>query len=184
MSERFPKAGSLGIVLLIGMGFVGGGISNAVMGEIADGYLPEALDEQQTINILQQVEERFPAYVERAEMAAGNPQAMADLGYREVDARNVLDRAGQALAYYNENGTFDGPATGNALRALIDLGIEQEQPLIQQASAVLRPADNYGGRMAFLWVAPIPFITGIIFIVWFIKDQRRGGYKAERLEKR
>lgn len=184
MSERFPKAGSLGIVLLIGMGFVGGGISNAVMGEIADGYLPEALDEQQTVAILESVEVQFPTYVEQAEMAAGDPQTIAELGYREADARNVLERAEEALAYYNENGVFEGSATGNALRALIDSGIGQEQQLIEQASAVLRPADNYGGRMAFLWVAPIPFITGIIFIFWFIKDKRRGGYKAERLDKR
>lgn len=183
MSERFPKAGSLGIVLLIGMGFVGGGISNAIMGEIADGYLPDALDEQQTISILETVQDRFPSYVERAETAAGDTRAMAELGYREADARNVLEQSTRALAYYNEHGVFEGSLTGNALRALIDSGIPQEQQLSQQAFAVLRPADNYGGRMAFLWVAPIPLITGIIFIIWFIKDQRRGGYKAERLKK-
>lgn len=184
MSERFPKAGSLGIVLLIGVGFAGGGLSNAIIGEIADGYLPEALDEQQTISIVETVQDRFPGYVERAEMAAGNSRAIAELGYREADARNVLEQSTRALAYFHEHGVFEGSLTGNALRALIDSAIQQEQQLIQQASAVLRPADNYGGRMAFLWVAPIPLITGLIFIVWFIKDQRRGGYKAERLEKR
>lgn len=182
MSERFPKAGSLGIVLLIGMGFVGGGISNAIMGEIADRYLPEALDQQQTISILETVQDQFPNYVERAERAAGNSQAIAELGYREADARNVLEQSTLALAYYSEHGEFEGSLTGNALRALIDSGIQQEQQLSQQAFAVLRPADNYGGRMAFLWISPIPFITGIIFIVWFIKDKRKGGYRAVRLD--
>ncbi|MDR8393617.1 MFS transporter [Aliifodinibius sp. S!AR15-10] len=184
MSERFPKAGSLGIVLLIGMGFVGGGGSNAIMGEIADSYLPDALNEQQTVSILQQVEDRFPEYVERAENAAGNREILAQLGYREADVSNVFEQAQAALAYFKENGEFDGTTTGNALRALIDSGIPQEQQLIQQASSVLRPADNYGGRMAFRWVAPIAFLAGIVFIVWFIRDQRRGGYKIERLEKR
>ncbi|MFH5834173.1 MFS transporter [Halalkalibaculum sp. DA384] len=184
MSERFPKAGSLGIVLLIGMGFIGGGGSNAIMGEIADSYLPEALDEQQTVRILQEVEERFPAYRQQAEQAAGDPQALADLGYREADVSNVLRQTRQALAYYHEHGAFEGNTTGNALRALIDSGMPREQELVSQASAVLRPADNYGGRMAFRWVAPIPFIAGIVFIVWYVKDQRRGGYQVERLEKR
>src|SRR5699024_5205984 len=38
MSERLPKAGSLGIVLMIGMGFFAAGGANAIMGEIADSY--------------------------------------------------------------------------------------------------------------------------------------------------
>lgn len=95
-----------------------------------------------------------------------------------------MEQTEKALAYYHEHGAFDGTITGNALRALIDSGIRQEQELIQQASGVLRPADNYGGRMAFRWVAPIAFLAGIVFIVWFIRDRRRGGYQVERLEKK
>lgn len=184
MSERFPKSGSLGIVLLLGMGFFGGGVANALIGEIADSYLPEALDEQATVQILEEVEAEFPEYVEMAEDAADNPQAMAELGYRAADVSNVLNRAERALDHYEETGEFDGNLTGNALRALIDSGLEQEQELIAEASAVLAPADNYGGRMAFLWIAPLAFFTGIVFIIWFIRDKRRGGYQVERLEKR
>lgn len=181
MSERFPKAGSLGIVLLIGMGFLAAGGANAIMGEIADSYLPEALDEQKTVSILKQEGERFPKYVEKAENAAGNPKVLAELGYREADVKNVLEQATQALAYYNNHGEFMGSTTGNALRALIDSGLDQEQQLIQEASGVLRPADNFGGRMAFRWIAPIAFISGIVFFIWFIRDKRRGGYQIERL---
>lgn len=184
MSERFPKAGSLGIVLLIGMGFVGGGASNAIMGEIADSYLPEALDETKTVHILNQITDRFPAYVEQAEQASGDPQALAQLGYRKADAGNVLEQSRKALEYYQKQGAFDGSSTGNALRALIDSGMGQEQQLIEQASAILRPADNYGGRMAFRWVAPIAFVAGIVFIVWFVRDRRRGGYQVEHLADR
>ncbi len=184
MTERFPKAGSLGIVLLIGMGFVGGGISNAVMGEIADSYLPEALDEQSTVQILEQIERKFPAYLNDARQAQDNPEALARLGYREVDVQNILDRTRIALDYYRQNDQFQGAATGNALRALIDTGIPQEAELTQEASATLRPADNYGGRMAFRWVSPIPVVVGIIFLIWFIRDYRKGGYRVEHLEKR
>lgn len=184
MSERFPEAGSLGIVLLIGMGFIGGGISNAVMGEIADSYLPEALDEQSTVQILEQIEQEFPAYLDQARQAQGNPEALARLGYREADVQNILERTQSALAYYRQNDRFQGAETGNALRALIDSAIPQEAQLIQQASATLRPADNYGGRMAFRWVSPIPVLVGFIFLIWFIRDRREGGYRVKHLEKR
>ena len=38
--------------------------------------------------------------------------------------------------------------------------------------------------MAFRWVSPIPIAIGFIFLVWFIKDYREGGYRVEHLEKR
>jgi len=184
MSERFPRAGSLGIVLLIGTGFIGGGISNAIMGEVADSYLPEALDEQSTVRILEQIEQQFPAYLDAANQAKGDPEAIAQLGYRETDVQNILERTRTALAYYRENDRLQGAATGNALRALIDSGLPQERQLTQEAAATLRPADNFGGRMAFRYVSPIPILVGLIFLVWFVRDYRRGGYKVEHLEKR
>lgn len=180
MSERFPKSGSLGIVLMIGLGFFAAGGTNAIMGGIADDYLPDALDEEQTVNVLEQVEQRFPEYVAMAEDAE-TLEELADLGYREVDARNVQERNEQALAYYRSNGELDGNMTGNALRALIDAGIPEEQELAAEASQILRPADNYGGRMSFFWVAPISFLVAIVFLVMYIRDKRQGGYKAVRL---
>ena len=184
MSERFPKAGSLGIVLLIGMGFAGGGVTNALIGEVADGYLPEALDEQSTVQILEQVEQEFPVYLNQALEAQGNAEAMKQLGYREADIQNILARTETALNLYRQNNALQGVATGNALRALISSGITEEAELIQKASATLGPADNYGGRMAFRWMSIIPVGVGLIFLVWFIQDKRTGGYKVVHLEKR
>ena len=181
MSERFPKAGSLGIVLLIGFGFFAAGGSNAIMGSIADSYLPDALDEQETVTILEQVEERFPEYVMRAENATGNTAQLAELGYRAVDVRIVLERSEEALAYYRQNNELDGVLTGNALRAIVDSGLEQEQALIDQSFEILRPADNYGGRMSFLWVGPVAFLVAIVFLVLYIRDKKQGGYKAVEL---
>ncbi|MDZ7691163.1 MAG: hypothetical protein U5K69_08515 [Balneolaceae bacterium] len=113
MSERFPKSGSLGIVLLIGLGFLAAGGSNAIMGEIADGYLPEGLNEQRAASVLERVEERFPQYVQKAEEAS--MQELAQLGYREVDVENALSLTRQALDYYRSNKAFNGTLTGKCV---------------------------------------------------------------------
>lgn len=181
MSERFPRAGSLGIVLLIGIGFLGTGASNAIMGAIADSYMPAALDTAETVEVLEQVETRYPAYVAAAEAADGNLEAMAELGYRQVDVENALEHTEQALAHYRGEGGLDGALTGNALRAVIETGLPQEAALIAEASEILRPADNYGGRMAFFWVAPFGFAVAIVFLILYLKDRRQGGYTATRL---
>jgi len=181
MSERFPKAGSLGIVLIIGMGFFAAGGANAIMGEIADKYLPDALPVNKTIDVLETVEERYPTYVSKAENASGDVTKLAKLGYRLIDVENVLNKANIALEFYNNNDRLSGERTANALRALIDTNIEQEQQLIKTASSILRPADNYGGRMAFLWVGPCGFFVALVFVVVHIKDLKKGGYKAEKI---
>ncbi len=183
MSERFPKAGSLGIVLLIGIGFIAAGGSNAIMGEIADRYLPDALDEQQTVAVLEQVEERFPTYAADAEAVADDPAALASLGYRAADVNNALHYTTRALSIYRSEGILDGNATGNALRAILDTALEQEEALLEEAFSILRPADNYGGRMSFLWIAPFAFLVGIVFLIVMINDRRKGGYQAVRLQK-
>lgn len=182
MSERFPRAGSLGIVLLMGMGFFGAGASNAIMGGIADQYLPDALDKPKTVQILQEIEQRFPEYIEIAEQAEESPQQLQQLGYTRTDIENILNRTEQALAYYQQNGEFDSEHTPEALRALLDAGISQEQELTDRAFAVLRPADNYGGRVSFLYITPAAFILALIFLGVYINDKRQGGYKVKQLD--
>src|SRR5690606_8069079 len=97
MSERFPKAGSVGIVLMIGMGMAASGTLQGQMGGIADRYMPDALDEQRTVRVLEQVQERFPGYIARAEAAAGDLNALAELGYQAPDLQNVLNHNERAL---------------------------------------------------------------------------------------
>src|SRR5690625_7211551 len=89
LSERYPKAGSLGIVLMIGFGFFAAGGANAIMGSIADGYLPDALNEEQTVQVMEQVEERYPIYIQEAQDGAGKRQQLAPRGFREVDSKNA-----------------------------------------------------------------------------------------------
>ncbi len=181
MSERFPKAGSLGLILLMGMGFVGAGISNALMGEIADRYLPDALDEQQTVIILEEIEERFPVYVAQARDAGGDVDRLMELGFTLPDVENVLILAEMSLQHYRENNEFHGRYTADTMRALLDSGVAQEQNLADRAFAVLRPADNYGGRMSFLFGVPIAILVALVFLVIYLNDRKRGGYKVETL---
>lgn len=182
LSEQLPRTGSLGIVIFIGLGFLASGAAQPLIGEIADRYMPDALPEEQTVAVLEQIEERFPEYLERAEAAAGDSDELAALGYRAADVENVLNQAEQALAYYRAEGELHGSYTGNTLRALNDAGIGPEAELAEEAYGLLRPADNYGGRMAFRWLVPIAFAVAAVFLVLFIRDQRRGGYRVERLE--
>lgn len=181
MSERFPKAGSLGLVILMGAGFFGAGASNGIMGAIADTYLPDALDEQQTVQILEEIEDRFPQYLAAAEAAEGDSEALLRLGYNPVDVENILNLSGQALAYYRQHNEFHGRYTADTLRALLDANIDQEQELTANAFAVLRPADNYGGRVAFLFGAPFAFMVALIFLVIFLRDKKKGGYQAVKI---
>jgi fucose permease len=181
MSERFPKAGSLGIVLLMGMGFIGAGGSNALMGEIADRYLPDALDEQETVIILEEIEERFPEYIAAAEAAGDDPDELLALGYALADVENIHNLAQQALAYYRANDEFHGRYTADTMRALLDAGLGQEEALTERAFTVLRPADNYGGRMSFLYGVPLAFLLAIIFFIVYQRDKKKGGYQIETL---
>jgi fucose permease len=181
MSERFPKAGSVGIVLMIGAGMAASGTLQGQIGVIADRYMPDALDENRAVQIMEQVEKRFPDYVSQAKAAAGNVDAMSALGFRAQDAQTVIDHNQRALSHYRESGSLDGSLTGNALRALTASGLPQESQLIAEAGAVLRPADNYGGRMAFRWVAPVALIVAFFFALMYWSDRKKGGYRPEKL---
>lgn len=182
VSEQLPRTGSLGIVIIIGFAFIASGVAQGIMGEVADTYLPDALPEEQTVSILEQIEERFPGYVEQADAVIDDPEELAELGYRPEDVQNVLMYTEEALEFYRTEGRFHGNLTGNALRALQEAGVEQEQALTEEAYGILRPADNYGGRMAFLWLVPLAFLVGVFFLVLFIRDKRRGGYKVQHLD--
>ncbi|WP_341937547.1 MFS transporter [Marinimicrobium sp. C2-29] len=183
MSERFPKAGSVGIVLMIGAGMGVSGTMQGQMGVVADSYMPDALDEQRTVAILERVDEQFPRYLSQAEQASGDVDELAELGYLPADVETVIERNEIALNHYREEGELDGPLTGNALRAVLDSNIPEAAELREEAGAVLRPADNYGGRMAFRWVAPIALIVAAFFAGMFIYDRKRGGYRAVKLER-
>ena len=183
MSERFPRAGSLGIVVMIGLGFFAAGASNGIMGAIADDYLPEGLNTQSTLSVLRQVEQRYPAYVEQAKKQSSDFAALERLGYRAIDVEAALNRSREALEQYKDKGSFDGATVGNALRATVDSNVKAEADLIASATSLLRSADNYGGRKAFFWIGPVAFLIAVVFLILYSRNRKQGGYRAVQLER-
>ncbi|MGH7500479.1 MAG: MFS transporter [Longimicrobiales bacterium] len=178
VSERMPKTGSLGIVLTAGVGLgMAGALGVPLMGKLADGYLAEELPAAETAAVLQQVDEQFPAYIERAQQTTD----LSQLGYRGSEVRDALDATGTALAEYASSGTIQNDATANALRAVVATAIPDE-PLVGEANAILQPAEASGGQKSFRYVAPAALVLITVFGAMYLNDRRRGGYRAVRLE--
>jgi fucose permease len=178
VSERMPRTGSLGIVLMGGVGLgVAGGVGVPVMGEIADRYLSEAMDPAETIQLLERVEGEFPAYV----VEAGNADEAA-LGYRRQDASDALATTRAALDAYEATGDIQGDVTANALRAVVATALPGE-PLVDQAAAILQPAEAYGGQRSFRFAAPASLVLIAVFGTMYVRDRRQGGYRVVRLER-
>lgn len=179
MSERLPRTGSLGIVLMAGVGLgMAGAVGVPVIGKVADRFLAEGLQPTQTIALLERVEAEFPAYLDEA---AAAPDA-ATLGYREDDVIAALAASDAALRAYEQTGAIAGDLTANALRTITATQLPNE-PLVGEAAAILQPAEAYGGQSSFRYVAPVALILVLVFGVMYIQDKRRGGYKVVRLER-
>jgi fucose permease len=177
VSERMPKTGSLGIVLLAGVGLGMSGIAGVpVMGKIADRYLAEALNPAETIALLERVKAEYPAYVDRA--AGGG----SELGYSVQDVKEALAATDTALEQHRANGTIQGDDTANALRAVIAARLPGDA-LAAQAAATLQPAEAYGGQRSFRYVAPAALILIAVFGTMYVRDRQRGGYKVVQLER-
>jgi fucose permease len=177
VAERLPRTGSLGIVLTAGVGLgAAGGIGVPLMGAIADRHLPEALDPPATVALLEQVEATFPVYLQRAES-----EDPATLGYRAPDVQEALDQTQAALADYRQNQRLSGDVTANALRAVA--GSVPDEPLAAQAAAILNPAELHGGQTSFRYVSWAALALVVVFGSMYIRDRRRGGYRAERLRR-
>jgi len=177
LSERWPKTGSLGIVLMGGMAFlISGGVGVPLMGKVADGYLAQALNPAATVEYLERVEQRFPEHLARAEAATD----AAQLGYRAGEVNDALTAVTAVLNEYRSTGQLPGDATANALRAVVATQVPNE-PLIAEAGAILQPAEAYGGQMSFRYVAPGALILFVVFGIMYMGGRRRGGYRAVRL---
>jgi fucose permease len=178
VSERLPRTGSLGIVLLCGIGLgTAGAVGVPAMGRVADTHLADALDPAQTIALLERAARDLPAYVATADGDA----SVAALGYRPSDVHEALGFTEAALARYRETGRIQGDATANALRAILATGLPDE-PLVGEAAAILGPAEAYGGQVSFRYAAPLAVVLVAIFGTLYIRDRRQGGYRAVRLE--
>ena len=176
-SERVPRSGALGLGLMGGVGMlVVGVVTSPWMGSVADQRANEVLPPEQTVTVLEQVNETFPGVTEQA------PEDFQGYITRATDATQT------ALAQYEDAGELPAPETMNALRAVIDAGTavgatdsEQANDLISDAQQLLGPADNYGGRMSFRAIVPFTSLLIVIFAVLYYRDRKQGGYKVEKI---
>jgi len=178
VSERLPKTGSLGIVLTAGVGLgMSGAVGVPVIGKLADGYLAERLPPAATVALLDRVQQRFPTYLARAPATTN----LAQLGYRDTEVRDALEATRAALASYERTGAVQHDATASALRAIVGTAVPNE-PLVDEADAILQPAEAYGGQRSFRDVAPAALVLIAVFGTMYLGDRRRGGYRVQRLE--
>lgn len=168
VSERVPKSGAFGLALVGGTGMLMAGLVTVpVMGWIADGYLHQELDEAQTRAVLQRVVEVYPG------AAVQKPQVFRD------EAAAAVSAATKVLA------TLQLPegVTAGALRIAIsnNPGGDSADEVVGEIEAVLNPADNYGGRMSFRYVAPFSVVIIVVFGIMFLRDRKAGGYAVETI---
>ena len=169
VSERVPKSGALGLALMGGTGMLMVGLVTAPqMGRLADGYLHQQLDEAQTTAALQQVVEVYPG------AAVGQPQIVLDEAAAAVSAATKVLMSPE----------LPEGDTAKALRTAISNspGNDEANAVVDEISAVLNPADNYGGRMSFRYVAPFSIVIIIVFGILYWRDRKAGGYAVETID--
>ncbi|MFH1923520.1 MAG: MFS transporter [Planctomycetota bacterium] len=167
-SERVPKGGALALAMMGAAGTVSVGLVTApMMGRVADSHLNEKLPVDQTISCLERAVEDYSGGRARAE-----GRSSEDIGRAVENARNVLDVAGRTNALPEID-------TANALRSVITAA--PESTVANAANELLGPADNYGGRISFRWVALLSILLTVVFGVLYLRDRARGGYRVEKL---
>ncbi len=169
VAERVPRGGALALAMMGGMGMLASGmIASPLIGKVADDHLKDKLDTAATTAIIQKIADEFPRL-----QAAAQGDLGKDLQPGIDSARNVLEKIKAS------GGELPHPDTANALRAAIGSGVKAD--VIKEASDILNPADNYGGRLSFRVIAPSAIILVVVFGVMFVNDRRKGGYQVEKI---
>jgi MFS family permease len=167
-SERVPKGGVLALAVMGATGAVFVGIVTApMMGRVADRHANEKLPVEGTLVCLRSLVEDYSDLKARVETGRGD-----DIQLAINDVRNVL-------AVAERTGALPEIDTANALRSAIT--VDPQSVAATQAKELLGPAENYGGRISFRWVALLTVLLTAIFGVLFVSDRLRGGYQVERL---
>jgi fucose permease len=169
VAERVPKSGALGLALMGGTGMLVVGVVTAPqMGRLADEYLHEQLDPGRTREVLSRVVAVYPA------AAVAQPEAI------RADVEEAVDAA---RAVVEAPGDLPEGQTADAMRMAISSnpGGEAADVVVGDVQGILNPADNYGGRMSFRYIAPWSIIIIIVFGVLYLRDRARGGYAVETI---
>ena len=190
VAERVPKGGAFALSLLGGLGgmFVGV-VTVPLMGAVADGYLHRELVREvsvdgktldrsrDTVAALQAVADAYAAWSQSLGTDATDQVTRAEIGAALETVRDVLARAAE--------GGLPEEATANALRIAIKNGPARDVAHATSdaersaaaakaaAAAVLNPAENRGGLMAFRYVAPVSVLLAVVFGIMLAQDRRR-----------
>ncbi len=168
VSERIPKSGAFGLGLMGAVGMAVTGLFTAPqMGAIADQYLHEKLTPTEVMTVVSEVKSTFPALIDQAQ------------GPIKDEVRKALDDAEAVEKAFQAEGKLPEGTTASALREVIAQGGNSDAAT--KAKAVLNPADNYGGRMAFRAIVPFTALLIIVFGFLYWQDKKSGGYKVEKL---
>lgn len=168
ISEQIPKSGALGLGLMGTVGMATVGLVTAPwMGEIADREAHPLLVESSTYLVL----------VEGA--GALDSESLRTPGPAGDDLRAAQEVVVGVLEYVRENDSLPPVETANALRALIGSG--STSPTVERAQEILNPAENHGGLVSFRSLVPFSSVLIVVFGTLYVRERRRGGYRAERL---
>ena len=174
-SERVPKSGALGLALIGGMGMLAVGLVTAPqMGKLADKSLHTRLLEnpQESIAALEQVVVTYPPLA-----AVAEEPFKSEIEGAVEKVRSVL--AATAAGALPED-------TAGAMRAAVSNAPKGEAAgaVVKAVKVVLGPADNYGGRMSFRYIAPWSIVIIGVFGVLYLRDRAAGGYSVETISTR
>ena len=188
VAERLPRAGSLGIVLVMGFGLlVGGLVGTPGVGWIADTQLARYLDEDER-------REQVTAVVFGADGAEGVFRRELE----RIDGMTVDELLAEGVTYVPEDfelalsliveakenlqvhgGRIEGVAIPRAMR---EIGVvPMDHPVVHRSRELIGPAEAWGGQRALMLISPAAFLMMIVFGVMFFNDRRRGGYRARKL---
>ncbi|MEM1095453.1 MAG: MFS transporter [Bacteroidota bacterium] len=166
VSERIPKSGALGLGMMGAVGMAASGMATVWMGGVADNIGHQQLPVDDTVAVFEQVVDTFPGLAENA-------------GDIAVDITAAVTASQGVLASYNSANELPPVETAEALRTIISSGADS--PVVESAGGILNPADNFGGRTSFRYVAPFGLILIVVFGFLYVQDRRAGGYKQVKL---
>jgi MFS family permease len=169
VSERVPRSGALGLALMggAGMGIVGI-VTSPWLGQIADQKAHERFVAEQPVVVAVLDSARGAM---RAKLPAIPPDQQPDV-QKSIDLTDKVVTAGS-------NGPLPAIETANAMRSIIGSGVQD--PIVARVQSLLGPAENYGGRASFRRCVPLAAIAAAVFLLLWLNDRRRGGYRAERI---
>ncbi len=163
-SERVPKGGAMALAWIGAVGNLAVGLlASPIMGKIADEYTHKHLPVQETVVVL--------------EKAVNELSTLNDNDGNNFES--ALAATQDALEYNAEKGSLPEIETSNALRNIIK--VIPESQVAKSASNILKPPENYGGKISFRYLASLSIILMIVLGGIYFRDRRLGGYQVEKI---